>query len=225
MNRTSFTEDLLDALETEWRRATHHRFTVELGADTLDEAVFRRYLVQDYAFVSVLAGLVGYAAAKAPTMEAKGRFARFLVALTSDENTYFQRSFAALDVAEDDRAAPVLKPVSQAFIALLKEAGEIGAYEDILAVLLPAEWIYLVWAKTQSRRAPSRFYYREWIELHAGPDFEAFVLWLKEELDHYGPRLPEDRQMQVIERFRRMVELEAAFFDTAYEEDPGGAPP
>lgn len=209
----SLAERLRAESEPEWSRATGHRFTIELGDDSLPDAVYRRYLVQDYAFIETLVSMIGYGVAKAPDMPAKAGLAQFLAVLTSEENTYFMRSFEALGVAEAERAKPALLPVSQAFLAALREAGEEGGYADVIATLLPAEWIYLEWAKAQAGKPrPKRFWLAEWIDLHANPGFEAFVGWLRSELDRVGPA----QEAACRRRFRRMVELEAAFFDAAY---------
>lgn len=213
----SFSDDLVAANRAAWQRATKHRFTAELGADTLPDAVYRRYLLQDYAFIDTLASLVGYGVAKAPDMAAKALLAGFLAALTSEENTYFERSFEALGVAADERRAVALWPVSQAFLDEMRDAGETGGYADIVAVLLAAESVYLAWGKDEAGNAPSRFYLREWIELHANPAFEAFVSGLKRALDRAADRLAAGERERVAGRFARMLELEAAFFDAAYD--------
>lgn len=209
----SLAERLRTECEPDWSRATGHRFTVELGDDEIADAVYRRYLVQDYAFIETLVSMIGYGVAKAPDMPAKAGLSQFLAVLTSDENTYFLRSFEALGVAEAERSDPELLPVSRDFLAAMREAGAEGGYADVVATLLPAEQIYLEWAKAQAGKPrPKRFWLAEWIDLHANPGFEAFVGWLKAELDRVGPA----QEAACRRRFRRMVELEVAFFDAAY---------
>jgi len=46
-----FTDWLRARSEPDWTDAVEHRFVHELADGTVDDAVFRRYLVQDYAFV------------------------------------------------------------------------------------------------------------------------------------------------------------------------------
>jgi thiaminase/transcriptional activator TenA len=213
-----FSDWLKARAEPDWSAAVGHRFTVELAEDRLADAVYRRYLVQDYAFIETLVGVVGFAVGHAPSMDRKLAFAGFLAALTGDENDYFQRSFDALGVAAGDRRAPALGPVTGALRDLMLGAAE-GGYADVLAVLLAAEWIYLTWAQAQAGRRPDRFYLREWIDLHAVPEFAAFVAWMRDEMDAVGPALAEDRQAAVEALFRRMAALEVAFFDAAYAED------
>lgn len=212
-----FTDWLREGSEPHWTRAVDHRFVDELAADELDDDVFRRYLVQDYAFVETLASAVGHAAGQAPTIEASGELAGFLGTIASDEDDYFERSFDALGVAGDRRRSPERTEVTEAFCDLLLRAALEGGYADSLAVLLPVEWVYLEWASARADAAPERFYLEEWIDLHAGADFEAFVGWLREELDAYGAELPERRQRRIQRHFRRAVALEVAFFQSAYE--------
>ncbi|QLG63674.1 TenA family protein [Halorarum salinum] len=211
-----FTDWLRERSEPDWTEAVEHGFVAELADGTVDDAVFRRYLVQDYAFVGALVGAFGHAVGQAPTMDAKGSLTEFLGTLTDEENDYFERSFDALGVPDDERADPERADVTEAFEDLLVRAALQGDYEETLAVLVPAEWIYLSWA-SGTGGTPDEFYLSEWIGLHQDPAFEAFVDWLRGELDRYGPALDERRRRRVERLFRRTVALEVQFFDAAYE--------
>jgi thiaminase/transcriptional activator TenA len=212
-----FTDWLRERSEPQWTEATSHRFTTELGAGTLDEAVFSRYLTQDYAFVDTLVGVFGHAVGQAPTMAEKRRLIEFLDVITDDENDYFERSFDALDVPPAERTDPELTETTEAMIDLLIAAANQGGYAETLAVLVPAEWIYLNWATAEADDRPEAFYYEEWIDLHANPGFVSFVDWLCEQLDAVGPTLPPRQQARVARLFKRTVELEVEFFDSAYK--------
>jgi len=210
-----FTEWCRARAEPDWTAAVDHQFTEELHAGTLDDDTFRRYLVQDYAFLEPLVGTFGHALGDAPSMDAKSRLADFLGTLTDEENDYFERAFDALDVPEADRTDPELTPVTRAFEDLLGRAAREGGYAETLAVLVPAEWIYRSWA-TATDDSPAQFYLDEWIALHDNPAFDEFVSWLRAELDREGAAAAPRRQQRLARLFRRTVELEVAFFDAAY---------
>ena len=212
-----FSEWLRERSEPAWSDATDHRFVRELGDDTLADDVFRRYLIQDYAFLDAGVSVVGYAVGQAPDMEAKSRLVDFLGTVTDDEDDYFERSFDTLDVPDADRAAPTLTPTTREFIDLLYRASLDGDYEETLAVLVPSEWVYLAWAQSIDG-GPEQGYLDEWVGLHDNPGFEEYVGWLRDELDRYGPELSPRRQRRVERLFNRTVELEAAFFDAAYDQ-------
>ncbi|GAA5052431.1 TenA family protein [Haladaptatus pallidirubidus] len=213
-----FTDWLRKRAEPKWSNATTHRFTRELGRGDLDDEVFQQYLVQDYAFVETLVGVFGHAVGDAPTMESKSRLVDFLKILTADENDYFERSFKALDVPKTEYVDPDLTPTTQAFEDLLKRAARESSYAETLAVLVPAEWTYLEWATHVKDDSPAQFYLMEWIDLHANEEFRAFVTWLRNELDREGKAASPRRQRRIERLFQRIVSLEVAFFETAYEQ-------
>lgn len=212
----SFTDWLRERSEPRWTAATTHQFTQELGAGTLAEEAMRRYLLEDYAFFDTLVGVFGNAVGEAPTMDAKRQFVEFLAVVTDEEDNYFERSFAALDVPESEWQTHSPADTTEAFIDLLCAAREQGGYAETLAVVVPAEWIYLAWATDEAESNPDQFYFDEWIELHANPGFVEFVTWLQEQLDTVGPQLSDRRQQRVARLFDRTVSHEVAFFDYAY---------
>ncbi|MBI4184605.1 MAG: TenA family protein [Proteobacteria bacterium] len=213
-----FSEWLRRGAEPHWSAAVGHRFTDALAANRLEEEVFRRYLVQDFAFIETLVTVVALAVADAPSMAEKKVLAGFLSVLTGGENDYFERAFAALSVPPRARSPVPLAPATRGFAEVMLEAARSGSYARALAVLAAAEWTYLAWATRVGGQNPGRFYYREWIELHTAPAFAALVGWLKAELDHIGPALAPAEQGHLWAFFRRMLELEAAFFEAAYAE-------
>ena len=217
-NRTDprATDWLRERSEPDWTEATEGRFVRELDGGEIDDAVFRRYLVQDYAFVESLASLIGYAIGDAPTMAAKGQLVEFLETLTTEENDYFERSFDALNVPESDRSDPELASSTRAFEDLLGRASRGGGYAESLAAFVPAEWVYLAWARSVEE-TPSEFYLAEWVALHDNPDFASFVGWLREELDREFETASPRRRRRLDRLFRRTVRLEREFFEAAYE--------
>jgi thiaminase/transcriptional activator TenA len=211
-----FTDWLREAAEPDWTAATEHRFVTELGEGTIDDAVFRSYLVQDYAFVRALTGAFGEAVAQAPTMAQKGRLVDFLGVLTDDEDDYFERAFDALDVREAARTNPERTDVTRQFEDLLGHAAAEGGYAETMAVLLAAEWTYRTWADRIDAPAEP-FYLQEWVAIHDTAGFDSFVGWLRDEVDDCGPALSPARQQRVRRHFCRAMALERAFFDAAYE--------
>lgn len=216
MSAARFSEVLRQEAEPFWTQAAGHRFTQELIDDSLPDHVYARYLVQDYVFLDTLARVLGLAIAQAPDMPPKTKLAAFLAAVTSEENDYFLRAFEALGVAQADWSAATPNAATRRIGEVMLGAAREG-YAEALAVLLPAEWIYLTWASGAGETRPKRFYLAEWIHIHAIPEFEAFVAWLREEMDRVGPTLSPERRARVAALFREIAELEVAFFDAAYE--------
>mgnify|MGYP003975316691 FL=1 len=212
----TFSGQLRAGCAADWRAATCHRFVGELANDTISDTDYARYLILDYAFLDILVAHVGQAVTTAPSMLEKRQYAAFLGVLTGDEDDYFLRSFAAMGVAEADWRQPFDHAVVRGFREIML-GGAKATYANVLAALLPVEWVYLNWAKSVADHAPARFYLKEWIDLHTDPGFEAFVMWMAAEMDRIGPTLADGERQVVQDIFNRAVELEVAFFDAAYD--------
>ncbi|MEX0319732.1 MAG: TenA family protein [Ruegeria sp.] len=209
--------DHLRALAAEdWHAATTHAFCTELAEGVLPLDKMRWYLAQDYQFIDGFVRLLASAIAHAPSLADSVPAAQFLAVITGPENTYFLRSFDALDM---DEAAqnPDPAPATRDFQELMAEAAASGRYELMLAVLVVAEWTYLSWATpVHPPRGDLPFYFAEWITLHAGEGFEGVVEYLRSQLDKLWPALSPDAHKEVETLFLRAVALERAFFDAAY---------
>lgn len=222
---TRFSDQLVQAAGADWTAATEHPFTHAIGSGTMPRDAYVRYLIEDYTFITDLASVIGYLVAKAPDMATKRPLAAFLALLTSNENDYFIRSFAALAVAPEIYLEAAQGPVTRAFASLLLEAAE-ASYEEGLACLLCAEWVYLTWGEREARKPrPADFWLAEWIDLHAGPGFEGFVSFLRAEMDRTAARLTEAERNRAMERFVHMCALEKSFFDAAWNGPAGAAQP
>ncbi len=213
----SFTEQLRDGVGEAWDAVVRHRFTDALAEGTLEPEKMRRYLIQDHRFLDGFVVLLASAVAHAPALADRIPGCQFLALVTGPENTYFERSFAALGVTGGDRTAAPEAEATAEFKALMAEAAASGSYARMLAVLTVAEWTYLSWADRVKHHKPADFWHSEWIDLHTGAYFESVVAWLRGQLDRAGPALPADEQAQVRRDFVRAIELEKAFFDHAWQ--------
>ncbi|WP_329083544.1 MULTISPECIES: TenA family protein [unclassified Streptosporangium] len=212
----AFSEWMRALSEPEWTAVVNHPFAASITRGDVPDDDMRRYLVQDFQFVDSFTALLGAAVACADSFESRVPFGRFLGEIaTTEEVTYFHRALAALGAAPADLASPELEPVTEDFRALMDEARTSQEYPLVLAVLCVAEWTYLGWAALAEEPLPDNFVHREWIELHEGPAFRAWVHFLRDELDRLGPGLDEEGRLRVLDFFRRAVRLELRFFDMA----------
>ncbi len=208
-----FSENLRKSAEPFWSEAVQHRLVQEMFDGSVPQEVMKRYLVQDHRFIDCFLSLLGGVLVNCDDMDAKLTLGRFIGMISNDENSYFERAFAALDVSHVERYdAPDAEPTA-AFKALMLEAATSGSYAACLSVLTVAEWLYLDWAQKAPKNLPESFVFSEWIVLHDNPYFSDFVAFLRSELDRVGPQT----EAECRSFFQRAVELEKAFFDSAYE--------
>lgn len=211
------TDYLRSLVADDWHAATTHAFTDALADGTLDRNRMAGYLQQDYLFVEDFVRLLASCVAHSPSLADAAPGAQFLGVICGPENTYFLRSFEALNIAPASEAASE----TLAFQTLMREARASGRYELMLAVLVVAEWVYLDWATPFETRADDLpFWLGEWINLHSGPDFARVVGYLRGQLDQAWPGLDETARQQVVTHFTKAVALERAFFDAAWRGFP-----
>lgn len=210
------TDFLKTSVQSDWDAATDHPFCKELADGTLPLDKMRWYLVQDYKFIDEFVRLLATAIAHAPTLTDGVPKAQFLGLVTSTENTYFLRSFEALGVSEAEQNAPAA-PSTVAFQAIMRRARMSGRYEQMLAVLVVAEWSYLSWADRYKAYDPDLpFWFSEWIDLHTGDGFESVVAHLRHQLDNVWDTLNKQQKSDAAEMFRDAVQCEVAFFDASF---------
>jgi thiaminase/transcriptional activator TenA len=215
-----FAEQLRQSCIADWDACVQHRFVQEIFDGSLSDAVLRKYLVQDYQFINRFVALLGAAIASADVFAPRVTLSQFAAMITSDENTYFLRSFDMLGVPQEQRLAPELMAPTQAFQQLMHEAAQSLSYANCMAVLAVAEGLYLDWADQDAKKQmtmPERFEHSEWIVLHANDFFRGFVGWLRSELDRIAPMLDAQQKAEATSYFQRAVKLERQFFDHVYE--------
>lgn len=211
------TDILRDANLEDWHLATRHKFCEELADGSLPLDKMRNYLTQDYQFIDNFFRLAASAIHHAPSLPDRLPLAQFMGVLAGPENTYFQRSFDALDVPEKERSNPALKAPTEAFQGLMLKASKSGNYGAMVTVLCVAEWSYHEWATPfTDYDVDLSFYFSEWIDLHVGEYFESVVEHLRGQVDAAYDEANEEGREIICEYFSQAVRLERAFFDMSY---------
>lgn len=205
---------LREAAQPHWNASVNHRFVDQLLAGEVEDAVFARYLVQDFRFCDSFVRLLGAAVCVADDPEARLTHARQLSVLAGSEYRYFIDSFNALNIPEYQWKTPELTEPTQAFISLMEKACMSQDYAYILVVLVVAEWLYLEWAQRAYDPLPTRAEHRDWIVLHNEPDFIRWVGFLCNELNRVGAARDFDELSQP---FIEASQIEQRFFDMAFE--------
>lgn len=215
---STFTEWLRDTAGEAWKDAISHRFTQDVANDRLSVRVFRRYLVQEYAFVDTSAKVLGYAIAKAPSIPERAHLSKALEGLVTDQEEFFRTAFKKLDVAEEEHEFCSLANEVECFNDFVLRIAATGTYDEILANMLAAEWMYLTWCGRAAGNPSSHPLIREWVALHAQEPFREGVAWLRAELDAVGPQLDSEHQLRLARLFVRTLELEIAFHSVPFQE-------
>lgn len=212
-----FTDWLRAEAGDAWTAAVDHPFTVAIGDDRMDAGAYTQYLVEDRHFVDSFTSVIGYTLAKAPVLRSKQRLAGFIGGGLTEDTDYFARSFAELGIDPLRALAAPPRAVTREIADLMLSAARDGSYADGLVCILTAEWTYLTWGMREAKKPkPGRAYLADWIDIHASDSFQAFVGWLRQEMDRAAAGLPPERQRELSDRFTRLCRIETAFFEDAW---------
>lgn len=216
----SFTEYLKAEAGDVWHAATHHPMSDAIAAGTVPNSTMRRYLIQDHLFIDAFSSLLAASISFTAKIEDRVPLAQFLALILGPENTYFERSFEALEVSKDERVAAAASPLppTSAFIQLMQSAARSSKLEEMLAVLVVAEWSYLEWGERVRTPTDTKipFWFQEWVDLHRGPGFRAVVSHLRSLLDGLATGLDAAALAQSRVCFLEAVALERDFWDMAW---------
>jgi thiaminase (transcriptional activator TenA) len=213
---TSFTEGLREAAGAGWEASLGHRFFREVAGDSMADSAFQRYLRVEYGFVDTAAQVLGYAVAKAPSFTQRRRLSLGLYGLVTDQQDYFMAAFEDAAVPPDLRTALPPDKLSAPLHDLFLETAKAEGYEEILACILGAEWLYLTWCSLADATPSCRKHLRDWVALHAHGSFAEHVAWVRAELDARGPGLSAERQIRLRQLFASVLIAEMSFHDAAY---------
>ena len=128
---------LRDACARPWHDYTRHDFVLQLGAGTLPDACFRRYLVQDYLFLIHFARAYGLAAYKAETLTDVRAAAAGLSAIVDQEIGLHVAYCGSWGMTEAEMAAAEEAEATMAYTRYVLEAGAAGDLLDLQVALAP----------------------------------------------------------------------------------------
>ncbi|MGI1660935.1 TenA family protein [Palleronia sp. KMU-117] len=216
------TESLSDRMLREnaaiFAQMVDHRFVKDIRADRLPARVFDRYLAIEGAFVETAISIFALGTAKADCIAAQRQLIAVLDALANRQIVYFERVFTARRISPS--TSHLTAPGVAAFRDGMRALAETGGYADIVTAMFAAEWMYWTWCSDAATARIVDPDLRNWVDLHAAPDFEAQARWLKAEVDRAGATLAETEKVHLVHLFGKVQHLEIGFHEAAYA-DPG----
>lgn len=201
-----------------WRAQLEHPFVRGIGDGTLEEERFRRWLLQDYRYLTEFARVFALAAAKADRLESMSWYASILD-LTLNSEMALHRTLAArfgLTGADLERAP--MWPTTRAYTDFLVRTAANGDILDLLAALLPCTWGYVYVARelTAAEHPPDPRY-AEWIDTYASDAFAEAAERLRSELDRLADAgLGEAKRVKLEETFVTSSRYEWQFWEMCW---------
>ncbi len=213
----AFTDQLYEAARPIWDAQLRHPFVAGIGDGSLDENVFKRWVLQDYRYLKEFARVFAWAVTKAQRLESMGWYAAVLN-LTLNTEMELHRSYAArFGLTPEDLEAVEMWPTTRAYTDFLVRTAADGDMAELVAGLLPCAWGYVHVARQLARGAPPRDQrYADWIAQYASDEFAEAAEWLKAEMNRLALNAAAEKRERLIELFVLSSRYEWAFWEMCW---------
>jgi thiaminase/transcriptional activator TenA len=185
--------------------ALAHPFVRGLADGTLPRDRYSGYLAQDAFFLQAFARGYAMAVVRSPDRPALEAFADLLAGVRAELRLH--DAVAAREGIDLSAVEPA--PATSAYTDFLLATAATGGLGEICAAMTPCMRLYAFLGRSLAGRSAAS--YAEWVTAYADPDFETLAATLEELLDRYA-----DGGAVVARAYRRAMELELAFFASAW---------
>jgi len=185
--------------------ALQHPFIEGIASGQLPRATFAHYVGQDAAFLDAFCRAYALALAKSPDREGLTVFRELLDAAADELDLH--RGYAERWKVE---LHPTADPATTAYTDFIMAVAEQEPVGHIAAAMTPCMRLYAYLGQQLAVHIKPDNPFREWVMAYSNAPFEALARRLEGLLDRYGG---EHDRLTVL--YRRAMELELAFFDSA----------
>lgn len=202
-----------------WEASFRHPFVESLADGTLEEDVFRFYVLQDAYYLSHFAKVQALGAVKAKDLLTTQSFAKHAEATCSAELALHEEFFTMLGVTPEEHAAFRPAPTAYAYTSHMYRAAIEGDLADVLAALLPCYWLYWEIGERLKDAKPGHPIYDKWIAAYGSEWFGSLVNEQIGRMNQLADGLPEKRIRELAERFRKSSIYELNFWEMAWTKE------
>lgn len=217
------TDELYREVEPIWAAQMEHPFVKGLGDGTLDEEIFKRWVLQDYRYLEEYARVFAWAAAKADELRSMAWYAAVLDLTLNTEMELHRQYAGRFGLSLEDLESEPMWPTTRAYTDFLVRTAADGDMADLLAALLPCTWGYVDLAQRLAERNPPEDQrYADWIAQYASREFAEARDWLRDELDRVAPDPGEAKRERLKEIFVTSSRYEWQFWEMCWQGERWG---
>ncbi len=212
------TDELYIFAEPIWAAQLRHPFVKGLGDGTLEEARFKRWVLQDYRYLKEYARVFAWAVAKAERLESMAWYASVLDLTLNTEMDLHRQYAARFDLTPLDLEGEAMWPTTRAYTDFLVRMAADGDMLDLLAALLPCAWGYVYVARELAKaHPPDDQRYADWIAQYASDEFAEASDWLRDEMDRLAEGISEQKKARLQEIFVLSSRYEWLFWEMCWK--------
>lgn len=220
MSNQKFYFQLRSRTETLWSATMNHPFVTGIGDGTLSRDRFEFFLKQDYIYLIEFSRFLALGVAKAHDLSIMNYFSALQNATLNIEMDLHRKTCASFGISLDSLEKTEPAMITSAYTNLLLKTGYQGAFEDILAALLPCACGYVDIGKNLlAKGLPANKFYQDWINTYASKEFEEFANYLIELMNNQAAIANETQKQRWYQLYRASARFEYLFFQMSWNKE------
>jgi len=216
----SFSEELWKLGYADYQQILHMPFNRELSNGSLDEKIFKSYIIQDYFFLQNFRKTYGILLSRSPDEEGTKFVLDSIKAIDEEVAGIHHRYFKKFNISSEDLSTAIAYPSIEFYNSFLIKTAAIEPFEVGLIAMLPCHRIYYqlgVDMKKAGKREGNK--YQEWIDGYAEQSWETSdTKKFADLIDLYASRTSIETRERMKQAYRTAVKLEYIFWDGVYRD-------
>lgn len=205
-----------------WEGSYNHPFVLGLQEGSLEEGVFRYYLLQDRYYLIHFSRIHDLIARQTKHSEVASLMRTLATDLEMGEGYIRQQFFQELGISQEEIEGTPIAPTAYHYVSHMYRQLVDGTPNVAFAAILPCVWLYHdIGERLLAQGSPNPLYQR-WIETYAGAEGATMVQQSQELIDSVYQSCSPKEQEEMLVAFCRSAELEWLFWEMAmtHEEWP-----
>lgn len=196
-----------------------HRFIEELSEGSLDEEVFKYYVIQDALYLDEYSRVLATLAGKAPKEEWVKVFAEDSIAILEFEKKLHNEYFSIWGITSKNLKETPLTPTNMGYVNHLWRTVLLNEFPVGVAAVTPCYWIYLEVGRHLEKAGSPHELYSKWISLYSSKEYAKYVERVLEILDEVLSPTNADLWSRALRAFKLSSIYEYMFWDSAYKKE------
>jgi thiaminase II len=198
-----------------WNDFTQHKFVRKVGDGSLPLDVFKRFLVQDYLYLTQFARTNALAAFKSNNMNDIAASAQIVLGVQNEMRLHLEYC-QDLGISQHDLEASKESQATVSYSRYLLDIGQSGDWLGLqvaMASCLVGYQIAAEWVKSEpgSRSEGNRYW--KWVENYGGEEYAEGVRVGRGMIEKHACQISPNRVEELVRIFIRVTELEVDFWE------------
>lgn len=216
----SFTQTIWDENRGFYQKILDLPFNQKVADGTLDEKIFKNYIIQDYIFLQNFKKVYRILLSKAPDRKSSAFITDLIKGTDEEIETVHMQYFKKFGVTERELLDSIPNPSTELYNSYLVKTATLEPFQVGLIATLPCNWIYYqVGVDMKKKGQAGGNKYQEWIDAYGSEPWEksdakAFVDLVEYYLKNAAPA---DRK-KMRQAYETAMKLEYMFWDEVYRQ-------